>query len=72
MHTNAIENFDRLPDSARLRVKSVAPLLGVSVPTVWRWVADGRFPAPRKLAPGTTTWSVRDVRAFLHDEASLI
>lgn len=70
--TPQIENFDRLPDSARLRVKSVAAVVGVGVATIWRWVSEGRFPAPRKIGPNTTVWSVGQVRGFLYNEATLI
>ena len=55
----------RFQTLAEVRVKIVAPILGVAVPTVWRWVASGLFPAPRKLGTNTTVWSVGDVRAFL-------
>lgn len=42
--------FDKL-----LNVKQVASTLGVSVPTVWRHVANGKLPAPCKVG-GASRW----------------
>lgn len=40
-------------------------LLPVSPATVWRWVRDGKFPAPFKLGEGTTVWDAALVEAFV-------
>ena len=32
--------------------------------TLWRWVAQGQFPAPIKLGPGVTAWLLADVEAW--------
>ena len=40
-------------------------LLPVSPATVWRWVRDGKFPAPFKLGKGTTVWDAALVEDFL-------
>jgi predicted DNA-binding transcriptional regulator AlpA len=47
-----------------LSVRSVARRYDVSEATIWRWVASGRFPSPRKLAAGTTRWAIGDLEAF--------
>lgn len=39
--------------------------LPVSPATVWRWVKQGKFPAPFKLGPNTTVWDLDQVEAFL-------
>ena len=31
--------------------------------TIWRWVREGRFPAPVKLTPGCSRWRMADVEA---------
>lgn len=64
----AVSNFENLPNDALIRVKTVAALVGVSVATIWRWLAAGQFPEPRKLTRGTTAWRVGDVRRFLRGE----
>lgn len=63
----AIEQFDRLPDDGLIRVKTVAPLLGVSVATIWRWLAGGKFPRAVKVGTGTTAWRVGDIRRFIRE-----
>lgn len=60
----ALENFDRLPDSAHVRVGVVAALQSCSIATVWRRAKAGTLPAPRKIG-GTTVWSVGALRKTL-------
>jgi len=62
---DALQNFDKLPNDAHVRVKVVADLFSCSVPTVWRDVRAGRLPKPRKLSPRRTAWRVGDLRAVL-------
>jgi predicted DNA-binding transcriptional regulator AlpA len=40
-------------------------VLPVGPATVWRWVRDGKFPAPFKLGQGTTVWDAAQVEAFI-------
>ena len=61
--------FDDLPDSAFLRIAQLAQFVGVSVPTIWRLVAAGTFPAPIRILPRETTWRVGDVQAYLDNPA---
>jgi predicted DNA-binding transcriptional regulator AlpA len=58
----ALVQFDKLPDSAHVRVPTVAALNDVTPVTIWRWVREGRFPAPVKLGPNVTAWRVGDLR----------
>lgn len=44
-------------------------LLPVSPATVWRWVAQGKFPAPFKLGENTTVWDADKVEQFLAQRA---
>lgn len=62
---DALRNFDSLPDAANVRDKTVAGLIGCSVPTVWRMAKDGRLPKPRKLSDRVTAWNVGQLRAAL-------
>ena len=45
--------------------KDRAGRLPVSPATVWRWVKEGKFPAPFKLGPNTTVFDLDQVEAFL-------
>jgi prophage regulatory protein len=47
-----------------LRVQQLAQRWDVSVPTVWRWTADGKIPSPLKLSPGTTRWRLDEIEAY--------
>lgn len=60
----ALQQFDRLPDSANVRLPVVTALFGCSSATVWRRVKSGAIPPPRKFG-GTTVWNVGDLRAAL-------
>ena len=44
--------------------------LPVSPATVWRWVKEGKFPAPFKLGPNTTVFDLDQVDAFLTQQAA--
>jgi predicted DNA-binding transcriptional regulator AlpA len=58
----ALASFDSLPDAGYVRLPVVAALKGIAPATVWRWVREGRLPAPVKLGPNTTAWKVGDLR----------
>jgi prophage regulatory protein len=62
---DTLAQFDRLPDSGFIDVRTVAGLLGVHVATVWRLAKAGELPPPIKLGPSTTRWRVSDVRTYL-------
>ena len=44
-------------------------LLPVSPATWWRWVSQGKAPAPFKLGPNTTCWDLNQVEAFIAKQA---
>ncbi len=60
-----VTDFDRLPPSALVDIRTVARIFGISVPTGWRWSREGRLPKPVKLTAGTTRWRVGDLRKVL-------
>lgn len=57
-----LQNFNILPDDAGVRVRVVAKVRGMSVPTVWRHTKKGLLPQPDKRG-GVTTWNVGKLRA---------
>jgi predicted DNA-binding transcriptional regulator AlpA len=62
---DALANFDRLPDSAYIRLPVMIGLFGVSAASIWRGVKNQSIPKPVKLTERTTAWSVRLVREAL-------
>jgi predicted DNA-binding transcriptional regulator AlpA len=66
----ALADFDHLPDSAYVRLPTVAALRGISPATVWRYAKSGVLPKPVKLGPNITAWRVGDLRHFDESNAS--
>lgn len=66
---DALANFDRLPDSAYIRLPVMIGLFGVSAASIWRGVKNQSIPKPVKLTERTTAWSVRLVRQALAEKA---
>ncbi|MEF8712876.1 MAG: AlpA family phage regulatory protein [Accumulibacter sp.] len=63
--SDALKNFDSLPDSASVRLPVVRALKACSAATVWRMVRRGDLPAPRKLSQRITAWNVGELRKAL-------
>ena len=55
-----------LPMGGYIRAKALAPLLGISVVTLWRWSASGKIPKPVKLSERVTAWWMEDVRNLMN------
>ena len=54
-----------LPMGGYIRAKALAPLLGISVVTLWRWSATGKIPRPIKLGERVTAWRAEDIRMWM-------
>ena len=63
LHTS-LRDFDQLPDSAMVRLPTVAALYGCSKATVWRLVKNKRLNT-YKLSERCTTFSVKELREAL-------
>lgn len=63
--SDALRNFDSLPDSASVRLPVVQALFACSGATVWRRVKVGKLPAPKKLSERITAWNVGQLRRVL-------
>lgn len=44
-------------------------LVPVCPATIWRWVKDGKFPAPIRLSGRVTAWEVAKVDAWIQSQA---
>lgn len=62
---DALKNFNSLPDSANVRQTVVQGLFACSSATVWRMVARGTLPKPKKMSTRVTAWNVGDLRKVL-------
>lgn len=65
----SLENFDRLPAAAIIRLPTLVAVLGVSTGTVWRLSRAGKL-KPVKLSMRATGWRVGDVRTYLAELSS--
>lgn len=63
----SVAQADHLPDSAHIRPKACAQLMGISIATFWRLVSRGKLKT-HKLTERTTTVKAGDLRAFMAGE----
>lgn len=60
------QSSQQLPSSGFIRQSQLIPhIVPISAATLWRWVANKKFPSPVKIGPRTTAWRVEEVRAWL-------
>lgn len=52
-----------------LKVSDVQARLGISRPTIYSWMATGRFPRPIKFGGRCVRWSESTIDAWLADAA---
>ena len=67
--------MNALPETGYVRLRQilgdskanppVPPIIPVCSSTWWAGVKSGRYPAPIKLGPNTTAWSVISIRALI-------
>lgn len=50
---------------ACLRIGDVASITGLSIPTIYREIANGRFPAPLKVTAGARAWKLSEVMDWI-------
>lgn len=67
--TQALQNFDSLPNAAGVSDSVVAALCGCNVSTVWERAKRGALPKPIKIG-GSTRWNVGELRKYLMPEAA--
>ena len=48
-----------------LRRAEVLEIVGVSNPTLWRWIRDGNFPSQIIMSPGRVGWIASEVQAWI-------
>ncbi len=66
-----------LPETGYIRLeqiignkkKNIPPLLPVSRATIYKWIAEGRFPAPdKRFGERISVWNVKNIRLLLEAE----
>ena len=50
-----------------IRVREVMRMTGLARSTIYRWIADGRFPAPVRLGSHSVGWRMAEVEHWLKE-----
>lgn len=48
----------------------VARRLNIGLRTLWRWIAEGKFPRPIRLSKLVVRWRAEDVERWLSEKAA--
>lgn len=48
-----------------LRIGAVSSITGLSVPTIYREIAQNRFPRPLKITAGARAWKLSEIMAWI-------
>jgi prophage regulatory protein len=62
------QRVGRITDVASTKVKQGR--VPVSPATVWRWVAEGKFPKPFKLGANVTVWDLDAVDSWIAQQSA--
>ena len=65
MVDDTLARFDSLPNEARTTWRVVCALWGVSSPTAWRYLREGRIPKPDAKVGGSNFWTIGTLRQSL-------
>lgn len=58
--------YIRLEQIIGNKKKKIPPLVPVSRATIYKWISEGRFPAPdKRFGERISVWNVRDIRTFM-------
>jgi len=59
-----------VPDRGLARLPTVLKLTGLGRSTIYRWIADGSFPAPVQLGPRAVAWRWSDLDRWTQSRAT--
>ncbi|MEI6314840.1 MAG: AlpA family phage regulatory protein [Syntrophus sp. (in: bacteria)] len=62
---STIEEFQELPTTGLLRIKTVLKFIPVSRSHFWQGVKTGKYPKPLKLSARVTCWKSADILALI-------
>ena len=56
------ELINNFPNNGNVRVKEIAPFLGVGVSTFWKYVREGKINKPVKFGARVSVWDAEYIR----------
>ncbi|HCA9135636.1 TPA: AlpA family phage regulatory protein [Klebsiella quasipneumoniae] len=62
---------NQLPKTGYIRMFKVAPALGISVSTAYRWVEQGKLPKPIKLSDRVTVFDAVELNVWLENRGGV-
>lgn len=62
---DVLEEFDKLPNAAHVRLPVVMALYACSAASVWRYVQKGIVPAPHHFGLRISAWNVGELKSSL-------
>lgn len=57
------------PTPKILRLPAVMEMVGVSKPTVYLWIRQGRFPQPLRIGPKASGWLASELDSWIAERA---
>lgn len=51
-----------------IRIKEVQYRTGLGRSTIYRWIAQGRFPGPKQLGGHVVAWLQEDIDSWVRDQ----
>jgi prophage regulatory protein len=65
-----IRKVRNLSETEVIRPKDLSTVAGISNTTAWRLEKTGDFPKRRKLSPGASGWTRRDIETWLNSRVA--
>lgn len=68
--TDSAEDIEDRRVTRLIRLKEVQHRVGLGRSTIYRWMAEGKFPKPVQLGGSTVAWSEGDVDRWIANRLS--
>ena len=59
-----------LPQQGLVRLSDLMRFVPLGRTTIYKWVKQGKFPAPMKLSPTVVAWRCEDIHAWLKQQCT--
>ncbi|MGT2471668.1 helix-turn-helix transcriptional regulator [Paraburkholderia terrae] len=59
-----------MPEAGFIRAANLSTVLGVSRPTLYRWMSEGVLPKTVQLGPKARGWNVDTIRTWIAERSS--
>lgn len=70
LHRNANDDFRAYPPDTLLRLRQVCEIVGKKKSSLYKAIADGDFPEPKKIGKRSVAWSANVVFRWVAERPS--